>query len=152
MQTITPDLPKPEGEGWEWDAAIGAWVLPEGVDPVQTATDEPAKKVTGAEAKAAREAKTAKAKEPVGEPSPCLCGCGMVPGRGSKFIPGHDATLKSRFLKLYRLEDAGEKAKALGSLSTDQKTYYDDLTARGILKPAPPKPVKAEPAKEPVTA
>jgi len=26
--------------------------------------------------------------------SPCLCGCGDTPGRGSLFLPGHDAKLK----------------------------------------------------------
>lgn len=156
-QTIAPDLPKPEGEGWEWDPKMGAWILPEGVDPVQMKTEPAKPKMTGAEARAAREAakgqkpakepKAKAAKEPEGEPTPCLCGCGMVPGRGSRFIPGHDATLKSRFLKLYRLEDETERDAGIAALVPGQRVYWDDLIERGILKPAAPKPVKVTQAK-----
>ena len=37
------------------------------------------------------------------ESKPCLCGCGGV--TFSRFVPGHDASLKSRLLKAFRSDD-----------------------------------------------
>ena len=39
--------------------------------------------------------------------SNCACGCGGVPVRG-EFLPGHDAKLRSKFLK--RIDDGDEAA------------------------------------------
>lgn len=50
---------------------------------------------------------------------PCLCGCGLTPlGKKARFIPGHDAKLRSRLVNAAR---AGDKAadKQLGDLKWD---------------------------------
>lgn len=44
---------------------------------------------------------------------PCLCGCGEIPVRKrSRFIPGHDAQLKSRLYAAIRNEDTPEDERA----------------------------------------
>lgn len=34
------------------------------------------------------------------QPKPCLCGCGVLAGKGARFIPGHDAKAHSRSRKV----------------------------------------------------
>ena len=60
--------------------------------------------------KAAKAAKAAKATTVRPEPKPCECGCGKLAKGGSKFLPGHDAKLRSRLRKAAERGDAKAKA------------------------------------------
>jgi len=60
--------------------------------------------------KAAKAAKAAKATTVRPEPKPCECGCGKLAKSGSKFLPGHDAKLRSRLRKAAECGDAKAKA------------------------------------------
>jgi hypothetical protein len=56
------------------------------------------------------------------KPKPCECGCKAMAKPGSRFLPGHDAKLKSRLLKASR--DGDKAAKK-------------ELVSRGWYKPKP---------------
>ena len=60
--------------------------------------------------KAAKATKVAKATTVRPEPKPCECGCGKLAKGGSKFLPGHDAKLRSRLRKAAERGDAKAKA------------------------------------------
>lgn len=60
---------------------------------------------------------------------PCECGCGQVPSRKrSRFMPGHDAQLKSRLYQVIRDEEASEDQKVEAAARLD---------AYGWPQPAP---------------
>jgi len=54
--------------------------------------------------------KAAKATTMRPEPKSCECGCGKLAKGGSKFLPGHDAKLRSRLRKAAECGDAKAKA------------------------------------------
>jgi hypothetical protein len=54
------------------------------------------------------------------EAKPCECGCGAMARAGSKFLPGHDARLKSALRK-----------RAADGHGTDAKLAQKELEARG---------------------
>jgi len=60
--------------------------------------------------KATKAAKAAKATTVRPEPKLCECGCGKLAKGGSKFLPGHDAKLRSRLRKAAERGDAKAKA------------------------------------------
>ena len=67
----------------------------------------------------------------VAKPKPfCECGCGAQTG-GGRFIPGHDAKLKSRLFKIVRGQEEGDMAAAIAELHTRNWWYL-------LSKPAQP--------------
>jgi hypothetical protein len=83
----------------------------------ETATETKAVQTPKAGAKQTKEAKAA---------TVCLCGCGVQTG-GGRFLPGHDARLKSALLAAFRN----------GGLSADQEALVDELGWRHLLTAAP---------------
>jgi len=52
------------------------------------------------------------------DPKPCECGCGAITRRGSRFLPGHDAKLKSKLRKATKKGNANAKAAAKKELKS----------------------------------
>lgn len=65
------------------------------VEPTLAETRAAERAAARAERQTARAAAAA-AREAARAPQPCLCGCGVLAGRGARFIPGHDARMHSR--------------------------------------------------------
>lgn len=101
----------------------------------ETATDEIDELAEGVDGE------TAEA-EPEVPREKCLCGCGQAPTRKkSRFMPGHDATLKSR---LYKTVRAGrDNAEA-----NDEVKDEADKAAAEIEKFGWPQPAAARPKAE----
>lgn len=52
------------------------------------------------------------------DPKPCECGCRAVTRRGSRFLPGHDAKLKSKLRNAAKKGNANAKVKAKKELKS----------------------------------
>jgi hypothetical protein len=76
----------------------------------KAAPEAPAKKAAPAENNEVQKTSTAN-KGPSAKGLSCLCGCGQpTKTDAAKFIPGHDARLKSLLLKIERQEDGKKKS------------------------------------------
>lgn len=68
---------------------------------------------------------------------PCMCGCGELAGRRAKFIPGHDAKLKSRLLAFERFNQDNAEALESGEMTpaADFEGYsvIEALEEQGLL-------------------
>ena len=52
------------------------------------------------------------------ESKACECGCRALTGKGSRFLPGHDAKLKSKLRKALKIGNANAKAHAKKELKS----------------------------------
>ena len=64
------------------------------------------------------------------EAKPCECGCGEMAKPGSRFLPGHDAKLKSKLRKIVRLAET-EGNKASKTTKAKAKEAKAELVSRG---------------------
>lgn len=71
------------------------------------------------------EADAAVAEAEVALQKPCMCGCGGMAGRKAKFIPGHDAKLKSRLLAFERFGQDNAEALESGEMSNEEFEGYE---------------------------
>lgn len=59
---------------------------------------------------------TARAPRVEVEPTECMCGCGEMAGKGSRFRPGHDARLYGRVIRLRKWVAAGNPASTFDDI------------------------------------
>lgn len=62
--------------------------------------------------------KTKERKPRKSDPKECLCGCGGTT-KGGRFLPGHDAKLKSQLMNAYRAADTDKERRAIAGRFED---------------------------------